>query len=438
MAEFYTLPGLPSDLLSNDIVGSRLLKCSATIEGQTDVSFKDSTQLDAFGRLRVSDPVTLFSFAAQYDEGPLLFATKTVGTASIDHKPNESAVDLIIGSSDGDRVVRQNIEYQRYQPGKSQYIKITGAFGNPQDGTVKLMGYGDDKNGVFFGQDGLGIFVLLRSNVSGTVSDARKIYQQDWNKDSINGAGPSGLDFDFTKAHIYAIDMEWLGVGRVRMCVVIGGAIIMVHEFLNSGLHPSTYMTTANLPCRYEIRNTKDTASGSVLKQICAEVESEGGRQEDLAYPFSAIRSNVSIPQGAGNAIVVFATRHALTYNGIENRARFIPVGFEVLATGGRVISTILYNPALTGGTWEAVNSYSVMEASQNVTAFANGLSVKSVQATGAGNNRVGDSQGASIVSRLPFGLDVDGQNPVPLALVAYALDSNTTADFTFQWEELH
>ena len=36
-------------------------------------------------------------------------------------------------------------------------------------------------------------------------------------------------------------------------------------------------MTTATLPCRYEITNTDDTGSSSTLKQICSSVMSEGG-----------------------------------------------------------------------------------------------------------------------------------------------------------------
>jgi hypothetical protein len=39
----------------------------------------------------------------------------------------------------------------------------------------------------------------------------------------------------------------------------------------------STYMTTATLPCRYEIENLDTTSTDSTLKQICSTVLSEGG-----------------------------------------------------------------------------------------------------------------------------------------------------------------
>jgi hypothetical protein len=403
-----------------------------------DVSFADSPSLDAFGRVRISNPVTIFDSQHQYDKQPRLWVEKAVGTASATHQADESAVDLTIGASSGDRMVRQTREYFRYQPGKSQQIKITTTFGAAQANTEKLVGYGDDSNGIFFGQDGGGPFVLLRSKTTGTVSDARKVYQADWSLDKMDGDGRSGITLDLSKSQICIMDIEWLGVGRVRVGFVTGGIIHYVHEFLNANSVTAPYMTTANLPVRYEIRNTAAAAASSTLKQICCEVESEGGQNNLAAFPFSVVREAVSIPQGSANKIIVFAARHKTTFNGIENRAKFTPTTYTVLPSGsGRIVTEAIYGIEPTAGAWTSAGAESIMEGSTDIGAnFTDGLVVAGSVDPGGGNNKEGATSGGSISERLPFGLDVDGANPVVMALSAYALDSGMTADFILNWEE--
>ena len=393
---------------------------------------------DAFGRTRVSQAVTVFDSQCEYDAQPLLWVEKTSGTATATHQPTESAVDLTLGTASGDLMVRQTRGYFRYQPGKSQLALMTFVMGAEQAGTQKLIGYGDDKNGIFVGQDGGGVFIMLRSNTTGTPSDARKIYQSEWNVDKLDGSSPYQIIMDWTKSQIAVIDMEWLGVGRVRVGFNVNGVTYAAHEFLNANIQATTYMTTANLPCRYEIQNTEAVAAAPTLKQICTTVISEGGQQDTLAYPFSTELLDAAMPNGAGNAICVFAARHALTFNGIENRSLFQPSQYEVAATGGTVVAKVLYNPTLVGGTWGAVNAQSAIEGATDIgTGFSNGIYTGTSIITGGQAKSAQPVFGKTVTARLPFGLDVDGANPVALALIAYATGNNITASFAFQWEEL-
>jgi hypothetical protein len=73
------------------------------------------------------------------------------------------------------------------------------------------------------------------------------------------------------------MDLEWLGVGTVRIGFVIDGNFHVCHRFNHANLIASTYITTASLPIRYEITNTGATTGASTLKQICSSVLSEGG-----------------------------------------------------------------------------------------------------------------------------------------------------------------
>jgi hypothetical protein len=396
----------------------------------------DGPNLDGFGRVRTSQSLAVFECQLQYDKHPLLWHEKIVGTASATHLPNESALTLAVGSASGDRMVRQTVDYFRYQPGKSQLVRATGVFGAAQAGTTKLIGYGDDDNGLFFGQDGDGVFLLLRSKITGTVSDARKVYQAQWNLDGMDGSGRSGHTLDPTKAQIFTIDFQWLAVGRVRFGFVINGCLCYVHEFDNANVITSAYMTTANLPIRYEIVNTAATAGASSLKQICCEVESENGQLDLLPIPFGAVVTDYTVPAGYANREVIFAARPKTTFQGITNRGKFVPKSFTLLAGGGRVYAELIYNPTVTGTWADANTAHSIMEQSLDVgTNFTGGVVANA--AISAGSNQVGNALHVSLTKRLPYGLDIDGANPTTLALAIWTEDTTVTADIAFEWEEV-
>ena len=408
----------------------------------TQIKLADSPLGDAFGRVRVSEPQTTFDSQLQYDKQPLLWDEKIVGTASSTHLPNESSVRMEVGSTTGDRIIRQTREYFRYQPGKSHLIMMTYAFDQPSAGTRKLVGYGDDQNGIFIGQDDGGIFVLLRSFSTGSVDDSRKVYQQDWNIDRLDGTGASRYTLNPASTQIFFTDIEWLGVGRVRVGLVIDGKICYVHEYNNANERTSVYMTTANLPCRYELTNLAGEAAAS-MKQICAQVSSEGGLSTTLAYPFSQPLMNVPIPSGEENAVLVFATRHAATFNGVTNRTAFIPNGFEILSSGAQVVAQIVYNPTIVTTGWAPANPSSIMEATTfaQVTSWTGGQRVNTtimpaVEAEGP-RASVSPVFGKTITSRLPFGLGIDGDDPIALAMIAYSVGETAIASFSFSWEEL-
>jgi len=50
--------------------------------------------VDAFARMRVSDPVTLFDSQMQYNTSPLLWESALTGSGTATHLPNEAAIRL--------------------------------------------------------------------------------------------------------------------------------------------------------------------------------------------------------------------------------------------------------------------------------------------------------------------------------------------------------
>ena len=249
-------------------------------EGQGNVNLYGSA-LDAFGRIRVSQPFTLFDSSHHYaDNG--LFDTATSGTASTSHNANTSTVSLTVGTASGDQVIRETKRVFVYQPGKSLLILNTFVMNAAKTGLRQRVGFFGANNGIFIELDGTTVNLVERSYVTGSIAET-KVAQSSWNGDKLDGTGESGLTLDLTKAQIFWIDIEWLGAGSSRCGFIINGKYYLAHTFHHANIISSVYLSTATLPIRYEITNTATTASSSTLNQICSTVLSEGGFERKVA-----------------------------------------------------------------------------------------------------------------------------------------------------------
>jgi hypothetical protein len=249
-------------------------------EGQGNVNLY-GTALDAFGRIRVSEPFTLFDSSHHYaDNG--LFDTATTGTGSTSHNANTSTVSMTVGTASGDQVIRETKRVFVYQPGKSLLILNTFVMNPAKTGLRQRVGFFGANNGIFIELDGTTVNLVERSYVTGSIVET-KVAQANWNGDKLNGTGESGLTLDLTKAQIFWIDIEWLGAGSSRCGFIINGKYYVAHTFHHANIIDSVYLSTATLPIRYEITNTATTASSSTLKQICSTVLSEGGFERKVA-----------------------------------------------------------------------------------------------------------------------------------------------------------
>lgn len=235
---------------------------------------------DAFGRQRVGAPFTLFDSKQIYDNQSLFWDDQEVsGTATTSvHDLDRASSTLGVAASTAGRRLCQTFRRFNYQPGKSQLVILTGLIGTGVPGVSKKVGYFDDDNGLFFEQDGDTLYVVQRSNVTGTPVDTR-VAQSDWNLDRLNDDSVVGDVLDITKFQIFTIDFEWLGSGRVRFGFWIDGQLVYCHQFKNANTLDSVYMSTPNLPVRWEIEADGVNGVSASLEQGCATVISEGGQE---------------------------------------------------------------------------------------------------------------------------------------------------------------
>ena len=237
---------------------------------------------DAFGRQRVSNPEMIFNSKLIFDNAPLYWndVSESGGGTNSTHSTNTAAVTLSVSATTAGKRTRQTYMRFNYQPSKSQLIFMTGVL-NKSGGAAGIknrLGLFDDDNGLFLENDGGTIYLVRRTYTGGSSSDVR-IPQSSWNVDKMDGSGSSGITIDFSKTQIFFIDFEWLGVGRVRYGFNINGVSYYAHELYNANNLTTVYMSTPNLPLRYQIIND-GTGSASTMDCICSAVISEGGREE--------------------------------------------------------------------------------------------------------------------------------------------------------------
>jgi hypothetical protein len=346
-----------------------------TCSGQPLETQTAGTSSDAFGRQRISQPLTLFDSSHRYqDNGLWATATGVSSTATFD--ANQGLVTLNVPTTSGAYVKRETKQVFSYQPGKSLLVMSTFVMAPGKTNLRQRVGYFGADNGLYFQISGITPSFVERSSVSGSVTET-VIVQNDWSVDKLNGDGPSGLTLDLTKAQILWMDVEWLGLGTVRLGFIINGKFIHCHSFHHANEIASTYITTASLPLRYEIENLGTTASSSTLKQVCSTVLSEGGYE--LRGRQNAVGTPVATPYdltATGVKYPVVSIRLKASPNRLD--AIVIPTAVSVLGVGNNGIFewSLQQNATTSGGTWVSAGSESAIEYNLTGTSTSGGTTL--------------------------------------------------------------
>jgi hypothetical protein len=338
---------------------------TATLTG-TNTFTLGTGSTDAFGRLRVSEPYTLFdSKARYYDHNDFSSSTSTGGTVVYD--ASGSTYQLNVTAGNGSSVIRETKRVFPYQPGKSLLVLATFAMGTPKANLRQRVGYFTTNNGIYFENDGTYNYLVIRSYSSGALVEDR-IRQDAWDNPFL------ALQVNITQ--IFWTDIEWLGVGSVRCGFVINGAYVLCHTFHHANIagNTTTYMTTATLPVRYEITNTAGTSGASMMRQICSTVISEGGYN---AFTYS---------ETAGRGTSVLRLTTAGTYypivsirlNSTRLDAIVLPRQVDVLSpTVNYYRWKLVLNPTLTGANWAGTSTSGTVEYDTAATALSGGIELQ-------------------------------------------------------------
>jgi len=433
---------------TQNVVVTNTPNVNATITGTVTTTVVDGAS-DAFGRLRVSEAFTLGDYKHTYGVDPNFRDTLANG-GTVTHITNQSAARLATSNNSNSYAIHQTKMYHNYMPGKSQLIKTTVNFYANTINVTKRTGYFDANNGIYFEQNGDGVLsFVIRTDTSGTPSDARRVIQTDWNIDKCDGTGISGFNLDISNTQIFFTDFQWLGVGRVRCGFVHNGQTIIAHEFYNSNFLPTVYMSNPNLPIRCEILNTGAT-TGAYFDQICATVVSEGGYVEsgiDFAVNSGTTGKSVTVAAGV---VPILAIKLKNNFRNYPNRVIVRPGNINVYAEDKPAYWSLIKlanvaNITLANSTWVSADADSAVEYNLTGTAITNGDKMDGgiVGTTGgpggsAKGTGVAPVNNPSAAKKNFIAQNYDSSNSEIFVVCAQAIGGTASLWVDLQWREVY
>jgi hypothetical protein len=399
------------------------------------VSYNDvgniSASIDAFGRMRVSNPYTLFDGGLRYGDNTFKWDQVDTGAASSSFLPNESSI--LMATTGAGSAIRQTKQVFSYQPGKSLLTMLTFVMNTPTAGVTQRAGYFGAQNGVYFEIDGTDINLVIRKYTAGSVdSTTEKIPRSSWNGDHLDGQGGqtniSGVTLDVTKSQIFWTDIEWLGVGSVRCGFVINGQFIVCHIFHHANILDRAYMTTATLPVRYELISTGPAAT---MRAICSTVISEGGyanRSQTRAIGTSLTGKNLSD--------LVYRPLVCLRIKSTAIDSIVVPTAFDVFGLQQAAFAyRVILNPTLTDANWTSAGADSTVEYDISATALSGGKVI--TQGIFVGSVKGGSAQvsNAEVDFSQQLGRTIAGVSDI-WCLAAISTTNNDDAVGVVNWQE--
>ena len=401
------------------------------------MAFRDGRDVDAFHRLRTSEPYTLFNNFNEFGSNARDWVGVNTGTGASTFLPNEASMEMATGgTAAGAEVLRQTRLCWRGNPGRSMFITMSQAFGAPVVNVRRRVGWFDGGNGIILEQTSTGVRLVKRTDISGAPSDSVLAEQAYWNIDPMNGTGPSGETINWEYRQTMFIDIQYTGTGRGRVGFIIGGKLWYVHEFSSGNVPLLSQIRTPNLPLRAEITNTGVAGSIATMKLSGTSVMSEGGSD--------AFARGILNSASRGIATVEVTTRRPIlslrpkaTFNGLVNRGWIVPYSYNTIASGNPAFIEIVVAGALTGAVWNSVGPDSLVEFDIDATAITGGASViKEFVTAGQGNTAA--EQISAIIDNFPTSVDTLVGNQLIYSIVATSLSGTSTLSASANWREIY
>ena len=308
------------------------------------IRYEDTSDLDSFGRLRVSSVTSLIELKHVHDNLPLLVDQKVSGVgASATWSFANSQVAMAV-TNNNEYVIRQTRSRGIYQPGKGQIMEAS--FGNfaLQTNVIKRVGYFSATTVAPY-NSGFDGYFLESDGQTGVISF------QIWKNGTLTYSSPSTSwlteDYDasllvWTDTQLMVTDFQWLGVGRVRFGMVIDGTFRLFTVHTGTNNLTEVYMRSPNQPVRYEIRSV---GGAGTFNMICSQVSLEGSINN--LQQSSAINGFNQITCGVAGTYPLLGYRLNSGYVGAN--ITLSDVQSLIGTSGTDCFFTIQLNPTLSG-----------------------------------------------------------------------------------------
>jgi hypothetical protein len=307
------------------------------------ISYSDSANLDAFGRLRTAAVQNLVDIKHVYDKNPLQVSEVTAGTATSVFNQEYARVRMST-SANNDFVIRQTKTHPIYQPGKSQLFEASFSNFQLETNVIKRVGgfdstTGSPYNSVFDG------FFLESNGVTNEISF--QIWRSGTTVFSAVTTSWDSSQFDptninWTNTNLITVDYQWLGVGRMRFGLNLSGQTFYLTEHNCANNEPNVYMSSPNQPIRYEIRQV-GVGSG-YLDMICSQVSTEGALN-GLYSTVGIQNATTADLSSSGTKYPYIGYRLKESYNSVTSQYSSLSV---LNTSNDNYLLTIEFNPTLS------------------------------------------------------------------------------------------
>lgn len=339
--------------------------------GRPVLRIDDTTkQHTSKNRVKVS-PFEIIGFNSfQYTKDTDLWDEETSGTASSELNTYFGMIEMTVGATAGDEIIRQTRRVFRYVPGRQNEICMSMIFGAPTTGIRRRYGLFDDLNGAYFedGGDGTYYVVVRRNTAAGPVET--RVARADWNVDKLDGTGPSGITADPLAIQLMVIEYEWYGAGAVEFKFVINNNAYPIHQFLDGNVNPYPWSSPPFLPVRAELTNVAGTAGSHEFVVGSLSVTSEG-----TVGPLG-VDSNAATPI-AGRTLTTANTFYpvlSIRLKSTRLNGIILPIDFQAATLDNtQIFYRLVLNPVLTGASWQPVSTEGHAEYDVSATAQTNG-----------------------------------------------------------------
>ena len=408
--------------------------------GSAYIQFPDGPgNLTTFGELLTSSPETIREYCFRYNGRDDEFYKEISSSGEINYNSNESSVTLDTGGSISGCLARKTSHYYHpYQPGTATRIMQSVVVGDSGKSSVRRRwGLFDDNDGVFWELDETTLYLVIRSSTTGSPVDTR-VQQSDWNHDQLDGT--QRFTIDLTKANLYWIEFQWLGVGVVKAGVYENsGRKTTAHIFENPNANTVAYMKTGSLPVRFECENINTAPSSSELKTICSVVQKLGREKGQFNVFSHSTPVSRSLTQASGE-VPLISTRSATTFSGKSNKNISVVSSVSVANFGESVSIIRMRRPvSLLGPSFSSVSG-SLVE----VDTTASGLLYSGTElwsrVIGAGETVDFDFLNKPPTHQDNIGMLVaaDGTTQPTISLTAQAMQPTGSGNFiaTINWKD--
>lgn len=386
----------------------------------------------AFGEVLVGQLYPQYQGSFEYTVSNTDLNTNTITNGGTVTQANAMAV-MGTSTTTNSTALFQSKQHAKYRPGLGGVGRFTSLFASPIAGTEQYIGLMDATgssqaflNGYGIGYNGTTFGFHRWSNDTLTT-----ITQANWD-DPLDGSGDSGMTIDHTKINVWEIRFQYLGAGKILLCVEDDstGNFVVAHTILyaNNFVEPSVYNPNFHHTMWVDNGGTTDNM---IMKSASYGYFIEGKTSFiELHQPING--TGIKEKTTVTSEVAIFTIRNKSTY---ASKTNFIDIvlnniGASIEASSANNLGTIrIVKNATLGGTpsYADINTTdSVIEIDVAGTTVTGGKDLGSVQLAGKNDK-----------DRVPLLDNKIILNPGETLTIAGSSANSATIDANATWKEL-